>query len=1416
MSERSSETRRSDNSDTGRGSKRSRRKHESYTSVRRDRQSRSPRTPERPHRVSRSPRTPERRNSGTRKSRSRERRFQNTSFHQVSHDSEQAETASILVESESVMLKRQLQMLKNEIEELRNKPSTSATFVGDEFAIPVFDSSKNDITIEMWVKKVDTLAERYKWSDEYISRIIAGRLRGHAQQWYYEQTKDEVPWAVMKIGMMNHFRKSVPFAILLKDASNYEARPGQNLGDYCFKKLTKLRALKLQIPDECLIDAVIGGIKDDNIVRTVRSAQHNNADNLYAYLSTLGKVPIREVNKYQAAVSNSSTVTTNYNNRNTTHLKRHSASVICFNCGGTGHYARDCRKTRVECSKCKKLGHKAESCTEIKNTKNTFNINAAITEELKGAGNMFMKTAVVNNHKCVCLIDSGSAKTIIKSSVAQKFKVSINQGDEVILKSFMGTTITCSAICNLTIRIMEVTVYITAIIVADDFIAYDLIVGRDFLDQPQVMLIKKEKFVILRTLPVFDTCSVDVIDSHFGNVVKINNLDVGDINKIIQQQLMTLLNNFKDCISTTLKNLGKTDTVKMEIKCLSDVPIVYRPYRLPEIEKAMLRKIIAELLENGIIQESQSPYASPVILVKKKSGDYRMCCDYRRLNAVTVKNKLPLPLIEEQIDQLGGYKYFITLDLASGYYQVPMATESIAKTAFVTPDSHYEFLRMPFGLTNAPAVFQQLINTVLGELRNSVAFPYIDDIIIPAETVHQGLERLKKVLEKFRQHKLTLKLSKCSFFKSQVEYLGRIISADGVKPGKKKVEAVMRIPAPTTVKQIRQFIGLTSYFRKFIKDYAIIAEPLTRLTRKEVCWHWGSEQERAFKRIKEVLSKDPIIQIFNPKLRTELHTDASSMGLGAILMQYDEKNQQHVVSYFSKQTTNDQRNYHAYELETMAVIFALRYFRVYLLGMHFKLVTDCNALRTTLTKKDLLPRIGRWWLEIQEFTFEIEYRSGAKMLHVDALSRNPIDALTIEVLQIDLTEGDWILAAQLEDEQLVRIRQILEKGDRNNDTKQYFKEYEIKNNKIFRKFDDGSKKWVVPKSARMQICRLCHDDAGHLGAEKTIRRIKNNYWFSKMRRFVSKYVKACLNCAYYKNTAQPKQCKLNPIEKHPIPFYTLHMDHVGPFETSKTNNKFLLVIVDAFTKFCVIEPVRDQRSRYVIKAVRNLIYLFGVPNRIISDRGTAFTSKAFKIFCATYGIKHILNAVASPRSNGQCERYNKTIVNALSTTSAGKDPKLWDTFVKPIQSALNTSFNKSINTTPMEALIGWKTTHAAEATLLNEIQSELHRLDIQEMRKSIAKHITQDQKKQKERYDRSRREAIKYNEGDLVMIRITSEPSTGGSKKLFPKYKGPFRVHKKLLNDRYEVEDLREGTRRLKLVVAADNMKYWVTIQNDE
>lgn len=890
-----------------------------------------------------------------------------------------------------------------------------------------------------------------------------------------------------------------------------------------------------------------------------------------------------------------------------------------------------------------------------------------------------------------------------------------------------------------------------------------------------------------------------------------NNVRNEDVDKLYH-----LLQSYRDCFAMNLNEIGLAKDVEMTIDLNDDKPVVYRPYRLSYAEREQVRVIIEELLQNDIIQESDSEFASPILMVKKKTGEQRLCVDYRALNNKTRKDCFPLPLIEDQLNNLSGNRFFTSLDLASGYYQVPMAQESRRYTGFVTPDGHFEFKRMPFGLANAPAVFQRLINKMLGSKRFDTALAYLDDILVPSENIQQGFQRLEEVLRLLREYGLTLKLSKCRFFDNVINYLGYEISYDGIRPDEQKILAVVKFPAPTNVHEVRQFLGLAGYFRKFVKSFGEIARPLTNLLKKNVPFQWTTNESKAFTLLKEKLVERPILSLYNPKLDTELHTDASASGIGGILVQWQENPRVlKPVAYFSRQTTPEERHLHSYELETLAIVCSLKKFRVYLLGIKFKVVTDCHALRTTLVKRDLVPRIARWWLQISEFTFDIEYRPGAQMAHVDALSRNTKlkeynDDLITTVYNIN-TEN-WLLTLQMSDPDIARIIKVL-KPENDEESRDIKKNFVVKDHKVYRKVNDQLC-LVVPRSARFQVCRSNHDDIGHLGETKTIEKIQAQYWFPKLRKFVKKYVRSCIQCAYNKDNEKNKRTgHLYPIKKVDVPFHTIHIDHLGPFTKSKKGNAYILTVVDSFTKYVFVKPVKDTKTKSTLKVLESIFVDFTLPSRIISDRGTSFTSGAFKNFCDIHGIKHVLNAVACPRANGQAERFNQTILNSLTRHNTGNDERDWDTWLGKIQQGINNTINASTRKTASEALFGCR----LRDELTNKLGIDMDNPpeNIESLRKDISANIETAQQKQKLNYDSSRAPAAVYSEGDLIKITRTNFYNKGNSTKLLSKFIGPYRIVKILGNDRYKISAIPGFDKKRKLfetVVAADRIRPWINL----
>lgn len=369
-------------------------------------------------------------------------------------------------------------------------------------------------------------------------------------------------------------------------------------------------------------------------------------------------------------------------------------------------------------------------------------------------------------------------------------------------------------------------------------------------------------------------------------------------------------------------------------------------------------------LDKGIIKPSKSDFAAPVVLADKKDGSRRLCIDYRRLNKKVIKERFPLPIIEDQIDKLKEAKTFTSLDLKNGFLHVKVHKDSQKYTSFVTPQGQYEFQRMPFGLCTAPSVFQRFINDIFSDLiTDGTLLVYLDDLIIPSITEEEGISKLEKVLKRGEEFGLEFNWKKCHFLKKEIQYLGYIICDNEVRPSPEKIKAVANFKKPNNVKAVQSFLGLTGYFRKFIKNYSLIAKPMTDLLKKDVEFDFDERCEKAFIELKHILCSSPVLRIFNPSLETELHTDASIDGYGAVILQRSPKNNEfHPVHYMSKKTTPAERKYHSYYLEILAIVAAIKKFRVYLLGIHFKIVTDCFALTMTLQKKDLPPRVARWAL----------------------------------------------------------------------------------------------------------------------------------------------------------------------------------------------------------------------------------------------------------------------------------------------------------------------------------------------------------------------------------------------------------------------------------------------------------------------
>ncbi|GJU40872.1 putative nucleotidyltransferase, ribonuclease H [Tanacetum coccineum] len=561
--------------------------------------------------------------------------------------------------------------------------------------------------------------------------------------------------------------------------------------------------------------------------------------------------------------------------------------------------------------------------------------------------------------------------------------------------------------------------------------SFDVIVGMDWLSQNKAVIVCHEKVV---EIPLIGGEILRVQGERALGVgktlmnVKVDEPKVGDI---------SVVRDFVDVFPEDLSGLPPQRQVEFRIDLIPRAtPVAKSPYRLAPSEMQELSGQLQELQDKGFIRPSHSPWGAPMLFVKKKDGSFRMCIDYRELNKLTVKNRYPLPRIDDLFDQLQGSRFFSKIDLRSGYHQLRVHEDDIPKTAFRTRYGHFEFTVMPFGLTNAPAVFMDLMNRVCKPYLDKFVIVFIDDILIYSKSKEEHEVHLRLVLELLRKEKLYAKFSKCEFWLQEVHFLGHVVNQNGIHVDPSKIEAVKNWKAPTTPSEIRSFLGLAGYYRRFIANFSKIAKPLTSLTQKNQKYVWGVEQEEAFQTLKNNLCEAPILSLPDGVEDFVVYCDASNQGLGCVLMQRNK-----VIAYASRQLKIHEKNYTTHDLELGAVVFALKTWRHYLYGTKSVIYTDHKSLQHIFDQKELNMRQRRWIELFSDYECEIRYHPGKANVVADALSRKErVKPKRVRAMAMTIQSGvkGMILAAQGEafdqenvmDERLHGLDQQMErKGD---------------------------------------------------------------------------------------------------------------------------------------------------------------------------------------------------------------------------------------------------------------------------------------------------------------------------------------------------------------------------------------------------
>jgi hypothetical protein len=897
-------------------------------------------------------------------------------------------------------------------------------------------------------------------------------------------------------------------------------------------------------------------------------------------------------------------------------------------------------------------------------------------------------------------------------------------------------------------------------------------------------------------------------------------------------RLQQLLREFQDVLPPELpKELPPKRGVEHAIDLEpGSQPAAKAPYRLSEKENEEMRKQIEELLEKGLIEPSKSPFAAPVLFVRKANGSLRMCVDYRMLNSKTIKNKYPLPRIDDLLDRLGKAEVFTKIDLRSGYWQVRIEEHDIPKTAFCTRFGLYQFKVLPFGLCNAPATFMRLMHDVLRKYLDKFVVIYLDDILIYSRNEDEHLEHLRLVLQELRESKLYANPEKCSWMKESVEFLGHVVEKGGrVGMMPAKTEAVRAVLPPTSTTELRSFLGLANFYRRFIKDYAKIASPLTDLLKqnnneksKMLPWPPDSQEQEAFEKLKKALCSHPVLYLPDFSKHFILETDASINTVGGVLSQeFDDG--RHPVSFFSLKLHGAELNYDTRKKEALAIVKALQVWEPYLKSKKFIAYTDHAPLEYFDSQRTMSGQWARWAALRAEFDFEIKYKPGEKNVVADALTRMRIG----DTGEKERPEGDErrkgeslaplaVSVPVMEEEIMEKIREGYEKEEGLEKVIAHMKDPE--NNPVPPEFthklpklslhDDllfftdvlGRSRLYVPddKKVKESLLNEAHDvpTTGHLGVDKTLEKLQRYYYWPKMVKLVRRYLESCDVCQRTKPLSQPPAGLLQPL---PVPrgrWVDLSMDFITELPETPRGYTALLVFVDRLTKRAHFIPTTTSVSAEETAELffKEVYRLHGLPLSIVSDRDPRFTSAFWKHLFKLLKTKLNMSSAYHPESDGQTERTNRTLQQMLRAFTSARQED-WDEHLYHVEYAYNDSIHPATGLTPFYLDLGYHP--RAPGDLLsrpldpNDGASRVGE-EFRSRMESLLVRATDGIVEAQERTARiadKRRRNVEYKEGEKVLL--SSEnlrlDNFGPSLKLQPRFLGPFPIKRKINAVSYEL-----------------------------
>lgn len=889
------------------------------------------------------------------------------------------------------------------------------------------------------------------------------------------------------------------------------------------------------------------------------------------------------------------------------------------------------------------------------------------------------------NIRASALLDTGSTKNYISQDLAN-YLSSLKLGTILNATTFSqvanGSTFKSTSMLNIIIKISTCTWKLNFIIL--EKLSYPVIIGYQSLSFMGANVNCTSNNVSFNFKPTLIIPFVELpVTSQSFNFDHIQSIDPSDAH------FKTLLTEFSDVLT---EELGQARNYKYTVHLSDDIPVRKSPYPLAPPQAKVMREHIDDLLGKGVISPSKSPYASPAFLVKKANGGFRLCVDYRPLNKKVLMDSFPVPSIEHIFQCLKSAKVFTTLDLNSAFYQIELSEKSKDITSFVTTEGQWRFHRAPFGLSVSPSSLNRIMFDLFADLRYKFVIVFFDDLLIYSPDMESHLEHVKETLRRLRKANLTVNPKKVNFAQNELKFLGHRISSQGVATDPDKVVAIRDLPVPKNIKQLQTFIGMVGYYAKFIPDYAQIMTTLNELRKKNVKFIMESKHVQAFNKLKEALSQSPVLRFPDFEKEFILQTDASQNHIGCVLLQEFEDGL-HPIQYASRRLTSAEQRYCTYEQEALACIWAMEKLKSYLSHRSFLLQTDSACLKWLIQHPRNLGRVGRWLLRISRFDFRVEHIRGQINYTADCLSRlfadtepSEINSPATEFLN-PITEVNNPLAdirlLQDQDHDLNLIKTQIRQGISH-------KNFAIHDSFLIRLV--GRKKLrriVIPSSIKINIIEQFHNSpmSSHPGVTKTHRAVSRRFWWSGMFNDIREYNKRCQLCLQHKPNQQPDKVVMcsNPPQ---AVWDKIYIDLMGPLIKSYSGNKYVLLILDSFSKWLITFAIPDSSSASIIKCLHQVFTTYGPPSNIVSDNATSFSSHKFTEFCSSWGSRLIHISPYKPSSN-MVERVIRNVRSAMSILLQQKfdNHVNWDLLLDHITFANNASFHKSINNIPSKIFL---------------------------------------------------------------------------------------------------------------------------------